>query len=112
MRLLAAAVLLLSSTALSQQTIPSPNGRFVAYLTPNPRHGIGKQLFVRATKGEQARLLLFNDRSMDAEWSPDSRFLAVTNYTDPHVSVVLVFSVAGHGSARPNAQLLFVFQPR
>jgi hypothetical protein len=108
MRAACVAFLALCGPVLAQDSIPSPNGRFVAYFTPNPRHGIGKQLVVRAADGKEARLLLFNDRSMDAVWSPDSRFLAVTNYTDPHISVVLVFGVRGNGTSAPNAQLFFV----
>ena len=97
------------TAALAQDSIPSPNSRFVAYFSPNPTHGIGKRLFVRcAASSEPGPLLLSNDRSMDAQWSPDSRFLAVTNYTDPHISVVLVFSIRSRGKAAPDAQLLFI----
>jgi hypothetical protein len=96
------------ATAIAQDSIPSPDGRLIVHRTPNPTHGIGKRLFVRlANSNDPGRLLLENDRSMDAQWSPDSKFLAVTNYTDPHMSVVLVFGIRSHGKA-PDAELLFI----
>ena len=102
------ALLAVCTTAVAQDSIPSPDGRLVAYRTPNPTHGIGKRLFVRfASSNDSGRLLLENDRSMDAQWSPDSKFLAVTNYTDPHISVVLVFGIGSHAKA-PDAQLLLI----
>src|SRR5437763_756216 len=102
------ALLALCTTAVAEDSIPSPDGRFVAYRTPNPTHGIGKRLFVRFAHGtDPGRLLLENDRYMDAQWSPDSRFLAVTNYTDPDISVVLVFGIRGQ-RAVPDAQLFFI----
>jgi dipeptidyl aminopeptidase/acylaminoacyl peptidase len=92
----------------AQDAIRSPDGRFVAYRTPNPTHGIGKRLFVTfASTNNSGRLLLENDRNMDAQWSPDSKFLAVTNYTDPHITVVLVFQVSDRGSM-PDARLVFI----
>jgi len=103
------ALLAFCTTALAQESIPSPNGRFVAYTSANPTHGIGKQLFVRSAHSDAAgRLLLANDRSLGAQWSPDSRFLAVTNHTDPHVSVVLVFGIRSSQKVVPDAELLFV----
>ncbi len=102
------ALLAVCTTAIAQDSIPSPDGRFVAYLTTNPTHGIGKRLSVKfAGTKDSGRLLLENDRSMDAEWSPDSKFLAVTNHTDPHITVVLVFQIGDHGSI-PDAQLFFI----
>ena len=103
------AFLTVCNIGLAQDSIPSPDGRFAAYLSRNPTHGIGKQLFVRYSGlSDGRRLLLANDRSMDAQWSPDSRFVAVTNYTDPHISVVLVFAIRSHGTGAPDAQLLFI----
>jgi len=103
------ALLAFCTTALAQDSIPSPNGRFAAYTATNPMHGIGKQLLVRSAQSRATgRLLLANDRSREAQWSPDSRFLAVTNHTDPHISVVLVFGIHGSPKAAPDAELLFV----
>lgn len=102
------ALLAVCTTAIAQDFIPSPDGRFVAYRTPNSTHGIGERLFVRfASTSDSGRLLLQNNRNMDAQWSPDSTFLAVTNHTDPHITVVLVFRISGHGSI-PYAQLVFI----
>ena len=100
---------MLGSTAVAQDSIPSPDGRYVADLSRNPTHGIGKQLFRRYADGrESGRFLLANDRWMETQWSPDSRFLAVTNHTDGHISVVLVFGIRSRGTAEPDTQLLFV----
>jgi len=111
MRRWAITVIALWTTAVAQDSIPSPDGRLIAYRTPNLRDGLGQRLFVRlARDAAPSRLLLQNDHYMDAidaQWSPDSKFLAVTNHTDPHVTVVLVFRVSGHGSI-PDAQLVFI----
>ena len=102
------ALLAVCTAAIAQDSIPSPDGRFAAYLIPNPTHGIGKRLFVKfAGSKDSGRMLLENDRSMDAGWSPDSRFLTVTNHTDPHITVVLVFQISDHGNI-PDAQLFFI----
>jgi hypothetical protein len=103
------ALLMFGGTALAQDSIPSPDGQYLADLSRNPTHGIGKRLFLRYSRGRHpGRLLIANDRSMDAQWSPDSRFLAVTNYTDPHISVVLVFGIRNRSTAEPDAPLLFI----
>jgi hypothetical protein len=111
MRRWAITMLALCTTAVAQDSIPSPDGRFIAYHTPNLRDGLGQRLFVRfARDAAPTRLLLQNDHytdAIDAQWSPDSQFLAITNHTDPHITVVLVFGIHGDGQI-PDAQLLFV----
>jgi hypothetical protein len=55
-------------------------GSFDAYTTVNYADGSGMKLFVRRTRLDRKGILLFsNQRWIDAKWSPDSRFLAVTD---------------------------------
>ena len=53
----------------------------------------------RANSGDMGVLLRQNDRWIDAKWSPDSQFLAVTDHADGHISDVYVFAVGGADAA-------------
>ena len=54
----------------------------------------------RANSTDAGVLLRQNNRWIDAKWSPDSRFLAVTDHLDGHISDVYIFAVAA-GEAGP-----------
>src|SRR5437764_8807231 len=103
MRALVAISLLLVAQALADEHgFVSPNGDFEAYTTPANEDGSGMKLFVRrANSSDAGALLRQNNRWIDAKWSPDSRFLAVIDHLDGHISDVYVFAVgAADGAPR------------
>ena len=72
----------------------SPDHRFDAYTIPHNPDGTGMRLFVRAAGSSESGVLLReNDRWIRANWSPDSRFLAVIDGSDGHVTDVFVYRV-------------------
>jgi hypothetical protein len=78
----------------------SPDGRFKAYTTAAWQDGTGMKLFLRRTRTlEVGALLKESNRWIDAKWSPDSRFLAVIDHLDGHVSDVYVYGVAAAAAA-------------
>ena len=93
--LLAAILALLIADALAgEHRFVSPNGDFEAYTIPANDDGSGMKLFLRRGNSRSAGVLLKqNNRWIDAKWSPDSRFLAVIDHLDGHISDVYVFGV-------------------
>jgi Tol biopolymer transport system component len=103
MRALFAAILaLLAADALAgEHRFLSPNGEFEAYTIAANDDGTGMKLFLHRANSRAAGVLLKqNNRSIDAKWSPDSRFLAVVDHLDGHISDVYVFGV-GTADAAP-----------
>jgi len=93
MRALIAISLLLVAKALAvEHHFASPNGEFEAYNIATNDDGTGMKLFLRLANSATAGVLLRQtDRWIDAKWSPDSRFLAVIDHLDGHMSDVYVF---------------------
>jgi hypothetical protein len=57
------------------------------------------KLFLRRANSPLGGVLLRqNHRWIDAKWSPDSRFLALIDHLDGHISDVCVFGVAAAGA--------------
>jgi hypothetical protein len=96
MRAVLAMSLLFAAEALADEHhFVSPNGEFEAYTIAANEDGTGMKLFLhRANTADPGVLLRQNDRWIDAKWSPDSRFLAVMDHLDGHISDVYVFGVA------------------
>ena len=91
--LLAMLFLLVAKVLADEHHFASPNGEFEAYTIAANDDGRMK-LFLRAADSPNAGVLLRqNDRWIDAKWSPDSRFLAVIDHPDGHMSDVYVFGV-------------------
>jgi hypothetical protein len=101
MRALAAISLLLVAEALAgDHGFVSPNGEFEAYTIPANEDGSGMKLFLRLANSRDAGVLLRqNNRWVDAKWSTDSRFLAVIDHLDGHISDVYVFGVGADDAA-------------
>ena len=93
--LVAAVTVFLTVAALpAEHQFLSPNGEFEAYTTSANDDGTGMKLYLRrANAGGSGVLLRQNDRWIDAKWSPDSRFVAVIDHLDGHISDVYVFGV-------------------
>ena len=93
--LVAAVVVLLTADALpAEHQFVSPNGEFEAYTIAANEDGTGMKLYLRhANSGDSGVLLRQNNRWIDAKWSPDSRFVAVIDHVDGHISDVYVFGV-------------------
>jgi len=96
MRAVLAMSLLLATEALAgEHHFVSKNGEFEAYTIAANEDGTGMKLFLRrANSPDPGVLLRQNNRWIDAKWSPDSRFLAVMDHLDGHISDVYVFGVA------------------
>jgi hypothetical protein len=94
--LVAAVAIFLTADALpAEHQFLSPNGKFEAYTTPADDDGTGMKLYLRhANARESGVLLRQTNRWIDAKWSPDSRFVAVIDHPDGHISDVYVFGVA------------------
>ena len=101
MRTLVAIFLLLVAEALAgEHGFVSPNGDFEAYTTPANEDGSGMKLFLRLANSRDTGVLLRqNNRWIDAKWSTDSRFLAVIDHLDGHMSDVYVFGVGADDAA-------------
>ena len=102
MRALLAAipVLLLAEALASEHHFISPDGKFEAYTIAANDDGTGIKLFLRRANSRDAGAFLRqNNRWIDAKWSPDSRFLAVIDHLDGHISNVCVFSVGAADAA-------------
>jgi hypothetical protein len=98
MRALVAAVgILVTVSALAaEHHFISPNGEFEAYTIAANDDRTGMKLFLRRANSPDAGVLLRqNNRWIDAKWSPDSRFLAVIDHLDGHMSDVYVFGITG-----------------
>ncbi len=101
-------LLLLPVQANGYNRFLSPNGQIEAYTTANYADGSGMKLFVRRADGHRGVVLLFsNQRWIDAKWSPDSRFLAVINHADGHVSDVYVFGIVPDNGRHLRAVLYY-----
>ena len=101
--------LLASTLSAEAPRFVSPDGRFETYTTPNSPKGYGSKMFLHRAGGHATgRLLWENGRWIDAKWSPDSRFLAVIDHPDGHVTDVYIFGVsAADATAAPSAMLLY-----
>jgi hypothetical protein len=99
--LAAAIAFLLATQALAgEHQFISPDGRFEAYTTAANDDGTGAKLFLRRANSRDAGVLLRqNNRWIDAKWSPDSRFIAVIDHLDAHISDVYIFSVGAADAA-------------
>jgi hypothetical protein len=88
--------LLFAAEALSDEHhFISPNREFEAYTIAANEDGTRMKLFLRRANSLAPGVLLRqNNRWIDAKWSPDSRFLAVMDRLDGHISDVYVFGVA------------------
>ena len=85
---------LLATQASAYERFVSPNSKFEAYTTARWPNGTGMKLFLRHSGARDAGApLKENNRWIDAKWSPDSRFLAVIDHLDGHISDVYVFGV-------------------
>jgi len=92
--LLAISLLLVAKALADEHHCLSPNGEFEAYTIGANDDATGMKLFLRpATSPDAGVLLRQNNRWIDARWSPDSRFLAVIDHLDGHISDVYVFEV-------------------
>lgn len=93
--LLAIPFLFVGEALASEYRFVSPNGQFEAYTTPANQDGSGMKLYLRrANSRDPGVLLRQNNRWIDANWSPNSQFLAVIDHLDGHISDVYVFAVA------------------
>lgn len=102
----------LSETAWAYERVVSPDHRFEAYTTANRSDGTGMKLFVHRYGSTKAGVLLaFNDRWLDAKWSPDSRFLAVGNHSDGHISDIYVFGVGKSADSSTPEVALYAHSP-
>jgi hypothetical protein len=92
--LLAVSILFVANTLADDHHFVSTDGEFEAYTIAANDDGTGMKLFLRpANSANPGVLLRQNDRWIDAKWSPDSRFLAVIDHLDGHISDVYVFGV-------------------
>ena len=102
MRALLAAipVLLVTQVIAGEHHFVSPHGQFEAYTIPANEDGSGMKLSLRRANSRDAGVLVReNNRWIDAKWSPDSRFLAVIDHFDGHISDVYVFGIAATDEA-------------
>ena len=98
--LLAMSLLLVAKALADEHHFASPNGEFEAYTIAANEDGTGMKLFLRRANSPDAGVLLRqNTRWIDAKWSPDSRFLAVVDHLDGHISDVYVFGVGAADAA-------------
>jgi hypothetical protein len=99
--LLVMSLLLVAKALADEHHFASPNGEFEAYTIAANHDGTGMKLLLRPANSPDAGVLLRqNNRWIDAKWSPDSRFLAVIDHLDGHMSDVYVFGVTT-GDAGP-----------
>src|SRR4030095_10631801 len=98
--LLAMSLLLAAKVLADEHHFAAPNGEFEAYTIAANDDGTGMKLFLRPANSPNAGVLLRqNNRWIDAKWSPDSRFLAVIDHLDGHMSDVYVFGVTAADAA-------------
>jgi hypothetical protein len=98
--LLGIPVMFVTAALAAEHRFVSPNGEFEAYTIAANGDGSGMKLFLhRANSREAGVLLRQNNRWIDAKWSPDSRFLAVIDHVDGHISDVYVFGVGANDTA-------------
>ena len=98
-------LLFVAKALAGEHHFASPNGEFEAYTIAANEDGTGMKLFLRRANSTDAGVLLRqNNRWIDAKWSPDSRFLAVMDHLDGHISDVYIFAVAAV-DAGPDALL-------
>jgi hypothetical protein len=96
----------------ASQLLVSPNGKLEAYTTANLPNASGMKLYLHRVRSRGADILLWqNNRWIDARWSPDSRFLALTDHPDGHVSDVYVFGVTAADAAAPLKVVLLYHTP-
>lgn len=104
MRALCLLIMFVATThAGAHEHLVSPDGKFEAYTTANWPDGTGMKLYLRRAQSRDAGVLLWqNNRWLEPKWSPDSRFLALIDHPDGHVSDVYVFGVTAPDAAAPN----------
>jgi hypothetical protein len=103
--LLAVSLLLVANALADEHHFISPNGALEAYTVAANEDGTGMKILLRPVKSSDVGVLLRqNDRWIDVNWSPDSRFLAVIDHLDGHMSDVYVFGVT---SANASATLFY-----
>jgi hypothetical protein len=96
----------------ADERLSAPNGLLEAFTTAKEPDGTGMKLFVRHRHSRApAILLLQNNRWIHAQWSPDSRFLAVIDHPDGHIADVYVFGITAANPARPPIATLFYHTP-
>ena len=82
------------ASAVAHERVISPDKRFEAYTKPDTADGLGAKLFLRAAGSSAPGVLLCkNDRWIAAQWSPDSRFLAVADHNDGHITDVFIYRI-------------------
>lgn len=72
-----------------QKEIESPTGKFVLVTK-----GDGYEIYLGKDSGDKPRKLMEFQRSVCVLWSPDEKYLAVTNYVGSNVSEVQIFDTA------------------
>jgi hypothetical protein len=78
------------------------------------RRSKGEELWIRVRGGGEPELVWGSDSRLEAAWSPDSNFLAVTDHYDGSHHAVLVFGVgfdAEKGSVRTGLLFQTPIQP-
>jgi len=72
----------------------SPDHKFLATCVPRNIDGTGSRLLLSVTgKPDSKMLLRENDRWIEVSWSPDSKFLALTDGSDGHVTDIFLYRV-------------------
>lgn len=85
--------------------LPSPDNRWICRIQRGAE-GEGQEVTVQTARyPDSARVLWRSPRWVAVDWSPDGRFLAVTDHYDGHESKVLVFAVPD--VARKEFDLIF-----
>ena len=111
--LLTAALLAATPHSDAYERFVSPDQRFEAYTTPHWSDGTGMVLFLRRFGLSDTGLRLHgNNRWIDAHWSPDSRFLAMIDHPDGHVSDVYVYGISSPGRGKTPIATLLYHSPR
>ena len=85
--------LVLTVTSEGDEKWRSPNGQLECF-TQLGRDKRGQELWIRWTgQKEKGQLVWGSPHWMEAAWSPDLRFLAVTDHDEDRRSAVLVFGI-------------------
>jgi hypothetical protein len=71
----------------------APNGQMVCFSRLG-RRSKGEEMWIRLRSAPETQLLWASDSRLEAAWSPDSRFVAVTDHYDGKHHAVLVFGLA------------------
>ena len=83
-----------SAFAVDRDSWISPDKHFLARsVSRNPDETGCRLLLSAAGKPELGILLRENDRWINATWSPDSKFLAITDGSDGHITDIFIYRV-------------------